>query len=407
MYRLAIRNAAIRGEQVSLAKLKTEGDPCGMSILLKRIRLLAFITLFCIAWLNAGVGRPGEAVRPAKKTVLVLYGNPLTIPANRMIEEGLTAALSSAWAWDLEVFSEYLDLTLFPAARYGDDIAVYLRARYETRKPDVLITVSNTTLKFVLDHRNELFPGVPIVFTAVDHREVEGKEMPPDVTGLWMAWDYQRTLELILQLQPKTREVICVAGSKTTALALRVLAGEKLPLLTAPDPATYRLLINWRALKKWHVSENRIPAEATVVHRHRSLWDQHPKLILATVAVLGLQSLLIMGLIIQRSRLKRAERSLRDSEERMGLAAEAANLGMWVWDVKKHEIWTTDKGRSLLGFKSDEPIEYAAVTARVHPEDRAARNAAIRCALERASRQLWVAWKVARNLKRRKHDDCC
>ena len=213
MYRLAIRNAAIRGEQASLAKLKTEGDPCGMSILLKRIRLLAFITLFCIAWLNAGVGRPGEAVRPAKKTVLVLYGNPLTIPANRMIEEGLTAALSSARAWDLEVFSEYLDLTLFPAARYGDDIAVYLRARYETRKPDVLITVSNTTLQFVLDHRNELFPGVPILFTAVDHREVEGKEMPPDVTGLWMAWDYQRTLELILQLQPKTREVICVAGT--------------------------------------------------------------------------------------------------------------------------------------------------------------------------------------------------
>jgi hypothetical protein len=84
----------------------------------------------------------------------------------------LPAALSNANAWDLEVFSEYLDLARFPAARYGDDIVPYLRARYATRKPDVLIVVSNITLQFVLDHRDELFPGVPIVFTGIDHREV-------------------------------------------------------------------------------------------------------------------------------------------------------------------------------------------------------------------------------------------
>ena len=71
-----------------------------------------------------------------------------------------------------------------------------------------MIALSNTTLQFVFDHRDELFPGVPIVFAGVDHREVEGKEMPPNITGLWMAWDYQRTLELALQLQPKTREVV-------------------------------------------------------------------------------------------------------------------------------------------------------------------------------------------------------
>ena len=41
----------------------------------------------------------------------------------------------------------------------------------------------------------------------------------------------------------------------------------------------------------------------------------------------------------QRLRMKRAERSLRDSEERMNLAAEAAKLGMWVWDVARNEVW--------------------------------------------------------------------
>ena len=182
-----------------------------------RIRQLAFFAVFCVACFNTAAGRPVEALSAPKKTVLVFYGHPLSLPANRLMEQGLTAALSNADAWDLEVFSEYLDLARFPAARYGDDIVPYLRARYATRKPDVLIVVSNITLQFVLDHRDELFPGVPIVFTGVDHREVEGKEMPPDVTGLWMAWDYQRTLELALRLQPKTREVICVAGTSRRA----------------------------------------------------------------------------------------------------------------------------------------------------------------------------------------------
>ena len=66
----------------------------------------------------------------------------------------------------------------------------------------------------------------------------------------------------------------------------------------------------------------------TVLYREPSLWERHPRLIVATAAILVLQSLLIVGLIVQRSRWKRAEQSLRDSEERMNLAAEAANLGM-------------------------------------------------------------------------------
>ena len=92
--------------------------------------------------------------------------------------------------------------------------------------------------------------------------------------------------------------------------------------------------------------------------------------------------MLIAGLIVQRSRLKLAERSLRDSEERMSLAAGAANLSMWVWDVVRDEIWMTDKGRAWFGIGPDTRLDYAALNARVHPEDRAARDSAIRRAIE-------------------------
>jgi len=142
------------------------------------------------------------------------------------------------------------------------------------------------------------------------------------------------------------------------------------------------VLISWCALKKWHVSESQILGEATVRYRTRSPWERHPVLILSTAAVVALQSMLIAGLIVQRSRLKRAERSLRDSEERMSLAAGAANLSMWVWDVVRDEIWMTDKGRAWFGIGPDTRLDYATLNARVHPEDRAARDSAIRRAIE-------------------------
>ncbi len=145
--------------------------------------------------------------------MLVLYGDRLSIPVMRITEQGLMAGLSREQPEEVEIFSEYLDLARIPAAQYENDLVRYLRARYSARKPDVVIAVGSSALEVAIAHGDELFPGVPIVFANVDLREMEGRTMPSNVTGLWMAWDYQRTVELALQLQPETREIVCVAGS--------------------------------------------------------------------------------------------------------------------------------------------------------------------------------------------------
>lgn len=59
-----------------------------------------------------------------------------------------------------------------------------------------------------------------------------------------------------------------------------------------------------------------------------------------------------MGFEFSRDVLRAAElpSELRESEERMSLAALSAELGLWVWDIERDAIWTTDKGRELFGF---------------------------------------------------------
>lgn len=90
--------------------------------------------------------------------------------------------------------------------------------------------------------------------------------------------------------------------------------------------------------------------------------------------------LMLLAVVIDEER--RSKEELRESKDRMGLAAEAANVSMWVWDVAGDDGWMTEQGRAMLGFNPDSRVDYAAILDRVHPDDRAARERAIKRALD-------------------------
>jgi PAS domain-containing protein len=69
-------------------------------------------------------------------------------------------------------------------------------------------------------------------------------------------------------------------------------------------------------------------------------------------------------------RLGASEQALRKSESRMTLAADAAKLGFWVWDVGSDEFWMTDRARALGGNAPAERINFRRFLATVHPDDR-------------------------------------
>src|SRR5204862_5389269 len=66
----------------------------------------------------------------------------------------------------------------------------------------------------------------------------------------------------------------------------------------------------------------------------------------------------------------RDEEALRESEARMSLAADAANLGVWLWNIQDDELWVTEQWRRLFGFAESEPVSFDRVLQVVHPEDR-------------------------------------
>ena len=87
-----------------------------------------------------------------------------------------------------------------------------------------------------------------------------------------------------------------------------------------------------------------------------------------------------VGACVDITDLLKKEATLRQFEERVALAAEAAQHGVWELDTVTNELWVSDKVRTLLELDGDAPT-HEDFQARVHPDDRAARDAAIKKAI--------------------------
>jgi PAS domain-containing protein len=101
-----------------------------------------------------------------------------------------------------------------------------------------------------------------------------------------------------------------------------------------------------------------------------AFWGFVPMPITTSLFFVGI--IAAMGFELSRDMVRVAEVSadLEESEHRMTLAAEAANLGIWIRDLTKDEIWATEKWRSLFGFSRTEHLDFEKMLQHLHPDDR-------------------------------------
>jgi two-component system, LuxR family, sensor kinase FixL len=90
----------------------------------------------------------------------------------------------------------------------------------------------------------------------------------------------------------------------------------------------------------------------------------------ATFAFLSI--LVAMGIELSDDTLRATAlaHDLHESEERMALAAEALQFGIWFWDFARNEFSATDGWRAFSDFRRSEPLAFDTFLQRVHPDDR-------------------------------------
>lgn len=150
-------------------------------------------------------------------------------------------------------------------------------------------------------------------------------------------------------------------------LAVRVLNGEKpddIPIATSDG----FYMFDWRALHRWGIRENTLPAGSIVLNRQVSFWKVYERYVLAGLSLFLAQSLVIAALLLQRAKRKRAETSLRESEGRFRLVANSATVMIWMSGPDKlctffNQGWLNFTGR---------PLEHElgnGWTSDIHPDD--------------------------------------
>ena len=112
---------------------------------------------------------------------------------------------------------DFVDQSLVNA-RAGDaqseaPFVEYLSALYAGHPLDLIIAFGAPAATFVQQHRQRLFPTVPMVITAVDHRRVQYEKLTENDTVVPITNNVPVVFENILQVLPSTKTIAVLVGA--------------------------------------------------------------------------------------------------------------------------------------------------------------------------------------------------
>lgn len=454
-------------------------------------RLRQRASIFLLGLSVCLVPRAVPAKEYKSKNVLLIYPHEREMSTYTNLDQSLRSTMASGSAYPVEFYTEYLDLMRFPEDRHRRSILEHLRIKYADRRPHVIVVVSSLAFNFVLEHRDKLFPGIPIVFASVNRTRINVGSLDANMTGVAVRRDIASTLDVALRLQPDTVRVLIPVGASpieqawtadarkslqpyegrveityvsgamneilyrvknlpphsivlfarlffydtagryfvpddvlalicesssvpvygtdepylglgivggalyslepigvAAALAAqRILAGEKPASIPVQTLDPNQNMFDARQLRRWNISESRLPPNSIVKYADRSIWDLYHRYIVAFTAVLLLQFAFIFALARQARKLKQSESLLKDlsghlmrmqEDERTGVARELHDdLGQRLALVKlelemlsqkqpAHEAVCSAKLHDVLSTVDELAIDVHHLSRRLH-----------------------------------------
>ncbi|PWV63229.1 diguanylate cyclase [Plasticicumulans acidivorans] len=218
--------------------------------------------LVLVLWmLSAGVSaQPASEPPPARILLLNSYA-----PGYRWsdgIEAGLRARLD-ADGRPYELSVEYLDSRRFPDPQLREALLPVLAAKYRRLPQDLLVVADNAAFNFALQHRAQLFAGLPIVFCGYNNFRADAIAGVDDITGVNEEVDIVATVETALAIHPHTDTLVFIVSSKDASGVRQTEAVEQVAMPHYRD--RYRLIeLKDTRLDELNARLAMLPADALV-----------------------------------------------------------------------------------------------------------------------------------------------
>ena len=189
------------------------------------------------------------AAQEREKNVLLLFSS---VERNSSNWEPFDPLVRARVPGQITFYRAYLDQSQAEEKSYLESQAETFRRTYARMKLDLVIAGNSDQLRFAVLYRDKIFPSVPIVFTGVSARELEGQKMWPGVTGVTVPVGLRETIDLALHLHPDTNTVAVISSGTfgwMPATHTELLRHQdKITEIDLPGPASGQLLERAAAL---------------------------------------------------------------------------------------------------------------------------------------------------------------
>jgi PAS domain S-box-containing protein len=149
-------------------------------------------------------------VKPIRR-VVILNEVGVTYPLIDLIDQGIRNSLSDS-PYQIDFYREYMETALFPEPADQQLFRDFYIRRYQNRRPDVIIAVGPSPLKFMIETHQRFFRGIPVVF-CLPNRLPGYSITDPDFTGIESDIAPGLTLAAALHLVPGTKHVVVLGGT--------------------------------------------------------------------------------------------------------------------------------------------------------------------------------------------------
>jgi PAS domain S-box-containing protein len=415
-----------------------------------------------------------NATAAGPKRVLLLYSFGRGFAPLAIVDIAFRTELAQQFHEPVEFYEASLETPRVAGGESQEPLVAYLQALLGGKGPNLVVPFGGPAVRFALQQRPRLFPGVPLVLV-MDERHLQGFTLDANTTAVTLSVDLPGMLRNLERLKPGTTNVMVVVGNSSfetfwraemqrefapftnrlaftylnklspremeellghlpprnaifyfsmlsdaagvpyesgrvvetlaaaanvpmvglfeedlgrgilggpllslsqqgreaARVAMRILSGTSPGTIHTPTLRQDHLVYDWRALRRWGISENQLPVRSEVRFRTPGFASQYRWRIMAVVGICLLEGGLILALVWQLRRRHMTERSLRESQERMKLAAGAAELGVWDWDLVTDEIWASGPTAERLDAGQTGRTDYNGFLRSVHAGDRA------------------------------------
>jgi signal transduction histidine kinase len=208
-----------------------------------RISHKAILLVLCTA-LDLGTADVNTAAAEEQRprTVLVLEATTPNTSYFREVNTAFNDAIAAESANSVYVYVEALAFRDFQGSRYAEALRAFLREKYRDKPIDVVVAYNPLALSRAVQWRDEVWPGVPIVFTGIDDKYAAQLKLPPDVIGFTLRHRLRDMVDSAAMLVPALKHVVLIGDRLGTQGYWQFFPEE------VPDIASKLSVVDWTGL---------------------------------------------------------------------------------------------------------------------------------------------------------------